>query len=48
MKPSNQVFKTNDYNAFSYIKGNRSINKINLKRITNSCLLYTSDAADED
>lgn len=36
MKQTNQVFKTNDYDAFRYIEGNRSINKANLKRITES------------
>ena len=36
MIQTNQVYKTNDYDTFSYIKGNRSINKLNLKRITNS------------
>lgn len=36
MKQVNQVFMTNDYNAFSNIDGNRDINQLHIKRLKES------------
>lgn len=36
MKEVNQVLKTNDYSMFKHINGNRNINKLHLKRLTES------------
>lgn len=36
MKEVNQVLKTNDYSMFKHMNGNRSINKLHLKRLTES------------
>jgi len=36
MKEVNQVLKTNDYSMFKHMNGNRNINKLHLKRLTES------------
>lgn len=36
MKEVNQVLKTNDYSMFKHMVGNRNINKLHLKRLTES------------